>query len=177
MTPIDKLRVSYLPMYDGADWRDLPNISEDCDNSNTPLKLHEISYKHHHTVCKCADRGTSTVCSGKDKVGFNETLIPWCLAHTAERNDGWEGAIGRLSDDGMFGRITGFPVSVGENGKVFHPSQNRFCSAREFARGQGFPDKFMFYGSITDKQRAVGTATPLLLGQAIGREIFKSKIM
>lgn len=173
MPPIDKVRLSYLPSYPGADWRDLPNI--DVDDGTAP-SLHKIAYKDDRSVCTCAGRGTSQVCSGGDRVGSSETLIPWCLVHTAGRNGGWEGAVGRLEEGegGMFAHVAGFPVSVGENGRVFHPRQNRFCSLREFARGQGFPDKFMFYGSITDKHRAVGSATPLLLGQAIGREILRA---
>lgn len=172
MNPIDKLRVSHLPKYNGSDWRDLPNI-ETASSTRSP-GLHKVEYKRNHSVCTCAGRGTSVVCSGRDKVGYSDTLIPWCLAHTAERNGGWEGAVGRLSNEDMFAHIAGFPVPVGENGRVFHPSQDRFCSVREFARGQGFPDNFMFYGSTEDKQHTVGTETPLLLGQAIGREILKT---
>lgn len=179
MSAIDKIRLSRLPpplplSCRGADWRDLPNAEVEETDVDGGVKLHRIAYKRDGSVCTCAGRGSSLICSGRDKVGVSETLIPWCLAHTAERNGGWPDAFGRLSEEGMFAHVAGYPVPVGPNGRVFHPVQNRFCSVREFARGQGFPDSFGFFGSVTDKCHVIGAATPLLLGQAIGREILES---
>ena len=58
--------------------------------------------------------------------------------------------------------------------RCIHPFQNRALSTREGARLQGFPDKFIFYGSKTSKNLQIGNAVPPLLGEIIGKQIIKS---
>ena len=54
---------------------------------------------------------------------------------------------------------------------MIHPDQDRLVSVRESARSQGFPDTFVFSGSVRDKHRQIGNAVPPPLGRAIGTEI------
>lgn len=44
---------------------------------------------------------------------------------------------------------------MGKQGRVLHPVQNRVVSVRECARSQGFPDSYVFAGSVLDKHRQV----------------------
>lgn len=52
-----------------------------------------------------------------------------------------------------------------------HPSQHRPFSVREAARIQGFPDEFIFYGTLKEQYTQVGNAVPPTLAEAVGREI------
>ncbi|KAJ8965257.1 hypothetical protein NQ314_004269 [Rhamnusium bicolor] len=146
MSAVVEARMTQIPTYPGADWRDLPNIS-------------------------CAAGGP---CDPADRQ-FN-TLIPWCLPHTADRHNHWAGLYGRLEWDGFFGTTITNPEPMGKQGRVLHPEQNRVVSVRECARSQGFPDRFKFFGNILDKHRQVGNAVPPPLAAAVGREILKALI-
>jgi len=57
---------------------------------------------------------------------------------------------------------------------MVHPSDNRFFSVRELARGQGFPDDCKFYGSRYEKYKQVGNAVPVRLAKAIGKQILQA---
>lgn len=57
---------------------------------------------------------------------------------------------------------------------MIHPEQDRVVSVRECARSQGFPDTFIFSGTIMEKHRQIGNAVPPPLAAAIGREICKA---
>lgn len=56
---------------------------------------------------------------------------------------------------------------------LIHPFQDRGLSVREAARLQGFPDDFIFQGSITHIQQQIGNAVPPLLAKAIIEQIIK----
>jgi DNA (cytosine-5)-methyltransferase 1 len=51
--------------------------------------------------------------------------------------------------------------------KFVHPYENRFITAREAARLQGFPDELEFKGTRTSVQKQIGDAVPIELGEAI----------
>ena len=55
-----------------------------------------------------------------------------------------------------------------------HPVEIRPLSVRECARLQQFPDYWSFSGSVSAQYRQVGNATPLAIGDAIGRAISKA---
>lgn len=49
-----------------------------------------------------------------------------------------------------------------------HPRELRPLSVREYARIQGFPDSWVFKGSIANCYKQIGNAVPIPLGTAIG---------
>lgn len=49
-----------------------------------------------------------------------------------------------------------------------HPRELRPLSVREYARIQGFPDSWMFKGSLANCYKQIGNAVPIPLGKAIG---------
>ncbi len=55
-----------------------------------------------------------------------------------------------------------------------HPLELRPISVRESARIQGFPDDWVFCGSVSDQYRQIGNAVPLGLGYAIGRTLLQT---
>lgn len=57
------------------------------------------------------------------------------------------------------------------NGAYIHPTQDRVISAREAARLQSFPDKYVFKGSKTSFPKQIGNAVPPLLAYAIGKRL------
>jgi hypothetical protein len=59
--------------------------------------------------------------------------------------------------------------------KWLHPTQHRVVSVREYARGQGFPDSFIFdmSGRAELAIRGIGNAVAVPVAQAIGREFFQ----
>lgn len=59
-------------------------------------------------VCSCAS-GES--CNPKAKQ--TNTLIPWHLVHSANKNSNWQGLYGRLDWDGFFGPVTN-PLPTGK---------------------------------------------------------------
>lgn len=62
--------------------------------------------------------------------------------------------------------VTGFIFN-----KFVHPFEDRFITAREAARLQGFPDSFKFAGTLTSIQRQIGNAVPVQLAQAVANAI------
>lgn len=54
---------------------------------------------------------------------------------------------------------------------ITHPTENRILSVREAARIQGFPDDFVFYGGLSEKQQMVANAVPVELAEAIAKQI------
>nr|XP_023027975.1 DNA (cytosine-5)-methyltransferase PliMCI-like [Leptinotarsa decemlineata] len=141
MSPIVESRISHIPAYSGADWRDLKNISVKLrDGFSTNILRYPYRVKKQKKtdpprgVCQCA---TGAKCDPSDRQ-FN-TLIPWCLPHTADRHNHWAGLYGRLEWDGFFGTTITNPEPMGKQGRVLHPEQSRVVSVRECARSQGFP--------------------------------------
>eukprot|EP00210_Caulerpa_lentillifera_P008334 g7950.t1 len=97
-----------------------------------------------------------------------QPLVPWCLPNTAARHNNWRGLFGRLDRKGHFPTSTTDPQPMGKVGQVFHPDQDRIVSVRECARSQGFPDIYIFHGTIHQKHKQVGNAVPPPLAFALG---------
>ncbi|XP_052741577.1 DNA (cytosine-5)-methyltransferase 1 [Bicyclus anynana] len=178
MAPLIQARIVRIPTTPGSDWRDLPNISVTLSDG-TKSKVLQYRYDDKKNgrsgggamrgVCACAAGGA---CSPADKQ--ENTLIPWCLPHTANRHNNWAGLYGRVSWDGYFSTTVTDPEPMGKQGRVLHPQQHRVVSVRECARSQGFRDTYLFAGSVQDKHRQIGNAVPPPLGLALGREIKKA---
>ena len=62
--------------------------------------------------------------------------------------------------------VTGFIFN-----KFVHPLENRYITPREAARLQGFPDDFIFLGSLTSIQRQIGNAVPVQLASAVTNSV------
>jgi DNA (cytosine-5)-methyltransferase 1 len=58
-----------------------------------------------------------------------------------------------------------------KSGEYTHPEQNRTITIREAARLQGFPDRFVFYGTRSSHYEQVGNAVPVQLAAAIAEEV------
>ncbi|KAJ8981449.1 hypothetical protein NQ317_000124 [Molorchus minor] len=176
LSPLVEARILHIPTYPGADWRDLPNkVVELKDGSLTNILKYSYRTKTQSTadtpkgVCSCS---IGAKCNPSDRQ--SNTLIPWCLAHTANRHNNWASVYGRLEWDGYFGTTVTNPEPMGTQGRVLHPEQNRVVSVRECARSQGFQDAYKFYGNILDKHRQIGNAVPPPLAIALGKELIKA---
>nr|XP_042136225.1 DNA (cytosine-5)-methyltransferase 1-like [Peromyscus maniculatus bairdii] len=176
MRPLAVARMRNIPTFPGSDWRDLPNIEVQLTNGTWTNKLcyeyHDVKNGYSSTgamrgVCPCATPGRECDTNAKQ---FN-TLIPWCLPHTGNRQNHWAGLYGRLEWDGFFGTTITNPEPMAKQGRVLHPEQHRLVSVRECARSQGFPDTYRLFGDILDRHRQVGNAVPPPLAKAIGLEI------
>lgn len=52
-----------------------------------------------------------------------------------------------------------------------HPSETRPFTVREYARIQGFPDEWIFYGSVGNQYKQIGNAVPINLAKYIGLSV------
>lgn len=64
-------------------------------------------------------------------------------------------------------------VPGGENTLRLEDDSVRYFSVRECARLQSFPDQWVFGGSWTECMRQLGNAVPVVLAEAVGRELAK----
>ena len=87
-----------------------------------------------------------------------------CLADSATRfnHNHWRGLFGRVSYSGHFPIVMTDPNPMGKVGDVFVPDQHRMVGCREVVRGQGFPDTFLFHGTVANKFKQIGNAVPVL---------------
>ena len=170
-----RLRIQNIPLKPGSDWRDLPNINL-CLSDGTVVEKLQYLYEDSKNgrsksgrlrgVCICAQ---GLQCE-KNECHQERTLIPWCLVHKANEQYQWSGLIGRLALRGYFPTTVTNPEPTSKQGRVVHPTQHRIVSIRESARSQGFPDSFVFAGSVADKYRQIGNAVPVPLSVALSRQ-------
>eukprot|EP00095_Tigriopus_kingsejongensis_P009171 maker-scaffold145_size311916-snap-gene-0.17 protein:Tk09171 transcript:maker-scaffold145_size311916-snap-gene-0.17-mRNA-1 annotation:"dna (cytosine-5)-methyltransferase -like" len=177
LAPLIEMRISFIPMERGSDWRDLPNIVVTLRDGTTTEKL-QYNYGDFTRPHDAALKGVCS-CNGKKNApchGLQQkmTLIPWCLPHTANRNGNWSGLYGRIDWDGYFSTTVTNPEPISKQGRVLHPNQHRVVSVRECARSQGFDDGYRFKGSIMEKHRQIGNAVPPPMAKAIGKEIIQA---
>jgi DNA (cytosine-5)-methyltransferase 1 len=60
------------------------------------------------------------------------------------------------------------------NRPIIHPDEDRILSIRENARVQGFPDDYVFCGSIRARYQQVGNAVSPKLAEALGLQILRA---
>ena len=160
LTPLEEARVKMIPP--GGDWRDLPNKELILQDGTCIPKL-DYSYKNHHYknnkygrergVCICMENETWAECT--ESLIQKYTLIPWFMAHSGARNNEYAGMYGRVSKKEVFSTVTTDPQPAKKQGRVLHPDEDRVCTVREFARAQGFPDHYRFYGTLAEKYMQV----------------------
>ncbi|MBO1436942.1 DNA cytosine methyltransferase [Meiothermus sp. CFH 77666] len=96
-------------------------------------------------------------------------LLPEAMGGALNSGGGKVGFYRRLAWDKPSPTITTSPAQKATD--MCHPSELRPISVREAARIQGFPDDWIFYGSMADQYRQIGNAVPPRLGKAIGDSI------
>lgn len=65
------------------------------------------------------------------------------------------------------------PTIMTHRHSYYHPTENRYLTAREAAKIQSFPNSFEFCGPVSAQWRQIGNAVPPLLGRAIGQSLLK----
>ncbi len=70
-------------------------------------------------------------------------------------------------------RLKPSPTIMTHRHNYFHPTENRYLTAREAASIQSFPNDFIFVGSLSHQWRQIGNAVPPLLAFAIGNSLKK----
>lgn len=59
----------------------------------------------------------------------------------------------------------------------YHPTEDRYLTAREAAAIQSFPHNFFFCGTVTQQWKQIGNAVPPLLAKALGESILKLDLL
>lgn len=72
----------------------------------------------------------------------------------------------RLDPDKPSLTVTGYIFN-----KFVHPTEDRYITAREAARLQGFPDEHEFVGTLTSVQKQIGNAVPVPLARAVAQSV------
>ncbi len=101
-------------------------------------------------------------------------ILPNCYAKekNGERYDGHSDCYTRLAWDEPAPGLTTRCISY-SNGRFGHPEQDRAITIREAARLQGFPNSFVFTGSLASMARQIGNAVPVPVAKAFGRHFVK----
>ncbi len=103
-----------------------------------------------------------------------DRLLPNCYAQkkNGKRYNGHSDCYTRLAWDEPAPGLTTRCISY-SNGRFGHPEQNRAITVREAARLQGFPDNFIFTGSLNSMARQIGNAVPVQVAKAFGEHFIK----
>ena len=158
------------------------------DPGNFHLNEHfaneEIHGELHQAACQCycynKFNDSKVINSKKTKCNLrtnetqvrNKTIIPWYNTHTAYKNRNYKGSWGRILYDGFVGTL--HTSANPKDYQLLHPNQNRVITCREFARLQGFPDKYELEGSASQIYMQIGNSVPPPMAKAIGVEIRKA---
>ena len=83
----------------------------------------------------------------------------------------FNGKYRRLAPNGVSNTVD---TRFGDARYFLHPDQHRGLSAREAARIQGFPDNFVFSGSLAEQFRMIGNAVPVPMARAVAQVVRKA---
>ena len=83
----------------------------------------------------------------------------------------FNGKFRRLSEHGLSIAVD---TRFGDPRYFLHPRKERGMSVREAARLQGFPDDFVFTGSLENQFRMIGNAVPIPMARTIAQSINQS---
>jgi len=110
----------------------------------------------------------------KGRRSWPDGILPNCYAkeENGERYDGHSDCYTRLAWDEPAPGLTTRCISY-SNGRFGHPEQDRAITIREAARLQGFPNRFVFTGSLSSMARQIGNAVPVPVARAFGRHFVK----
>ena len=124
------------------------NISNQLDRRNSKEEtIHKISYISQ---------------------GGNWESLPEKYKINLSRSKTQSNLYSRLHNDRPSNTLVHFGKSV-----IIHPNENRIISVREGARIQGFPDDYIFIGTLNEKIQMVANAVPVPLAKAIAVHIKK----
>lgn len=108
------------------------------------------------------------VSPGKNWKCIPEEIRPARFKHVALKDH--TTTYGRLAWDAPARTITTYFNNI-SSGAFTHPDQHRGLSVREGARFQGFPDRYLFKGTLARQYRQVGNAVPPLLASQVAKVI------
>ena len=92
---------------------------------------------------------------------------------TAGMKGGRTGFLRRLSWDRPSPTLVDRPTNKANC--LCHPEEHRPLSVKEYARIQGFPDGWKFSGSLSQRYRLIGQATPIRLAGAIAKSVLEHR--
>lgn len=81
---------------------------------------------------------------------------------------GFNGKYRRLKSSGESFTVD---TKFGDFRYFLHPSQHRGFTVREAASIQGFPDSYVFRGSVKDQYKMIGNAVPPPMGRAVAKVV------
>ncbi|ABL64150.1 DNA cytosine methyltransferase [Chlorobium phaeobacteroides] len=154
---------SYVTVHDAIG--NLPSVkhgTEHPDNQN---------YPNHRAAMLSAlnlERIRHTGANGRRD--WPERLLPKCYAQKKDgkRYEGHSDCYTRLAWGEPAPGLTTRCISY-SNGRFGHPEQDRAITIREAAKLQGFPDDFIFTGSLNSMARQIGNAVPVSVAEVFGR--------
>ncbi len=127
-----------------------------------------------HTARKLSkinlDRISKVPRNGGSRNSFPNRLILKCH----ESHSGHSDVYGRMSWDKPAPTLT-CKCTCLTNGRFGHPEQNRAISLREAAALQTFPERYIFYGNISNITKHIGNSVPVLFAEKLGSYIIKTE--
>ena len=94
--------------------------------------------------------------------------------NTAGMKGGRTGFLRRLSWDRPSPTLVDRPINKANC--LCHPDETRPLSVKEYARIQGFDDHWKFSGSLSQRYRLIGQATPIHLSAAVAARILEHRL-
>ena len=92
---------------------------------------------------------------------------------TAGKKGGRTGFLRRLSWEKPAPTLVDRPTNKANC--LCHPDETRPLSIQEYARIQGFDDDWVFFGSLSQRYRLIGQATPVQLAAAVAAKILEHR--